>query len=78
MRQIIVFFVATSLLASSVFAGEYGSGMTSDQQAMKDQVKTEIQARKETFSTMNTEERQAKFSGMRDKIKSRMSTHQPR
>lgn len=78
MRQKIAFFIASVLITIPVFAGEYGSGMTSDQQAMKEQVKTEMQARKETFNTMSTEDRQAKFSGMRDKMKSRMGSRQPR
>ncbi|GAO37202.1 hypothetical protein SCT_2620 [Sulfuricella sp. T08] len=78
MPQKIVMFIAAATLTSTVYAGEYGSGPDMAQQAMKSQAKTEMQARKETLGQMSTEDRQAKFAGMRDKMQSRMGTHRAR
>jgi hypothetical protein len=78
MPQKIVMFIAAAMLTSAAYAGEYGSGPEMAQQAMKSQAKTEMQARKETLSQMSTEDRQAKFAGMRDKMQARMATQRPR
>lgn len=78
MRQKIVLFITTTLLSIPVFADEYGSGITSDQQTTKEQVKTEMQARKESFNAMSTMNKQSRFSAIREKMKSRMGSQQPK